>query len=155
MTKAKVMLWAIGLFVGSIIWALLISTAIGGVETGSFSLQMALALGLGGPVFLITGVIAGIVYFFKRSPSAAMWTWTVLLLVTLVALGIGGTKQAGVASPQQGNTDSLRLDSPKSDSKPSLTREKLLCLDGKPLSALSKKQFEDAHRRDLLTPCYD
>jgi hypothetical protein len=95
MTKMKVILWGLSLLIGAMVWALLMITAMFGNGQSGFIPQLGSALGMGGPVFLITGVIAGTVYFFKRNPSTAMWTWTILLLVTFVALGIGGAKQAG------------------------------------------------------------
>lgn len=93
MTKAKVALWVIGLLLGTLIWALLLDTAMFGGSIGNFTFRMGVALGMGGPVFVITGAIAGIVYVFKRKPATAMWTWTILLLVTFVALGLGAVKQ--------------------------------------------------------------
>lgn len=97
MTKTKITLWVLGLLSGTLIWALLMITALSVEKIVNFTYQMGLALGLGSPVFLITGAIAGVVYFFKRKPSTAMWTWTILLLVTLVVIGIGGAKQREVA----------------------------------------------------------
>lgn len=92
MTKAKATLWILGLLSGTLIWALLTLTALFGKQ--DFMLQLGTALGMGSPVFLITGAVAGVVYFFKRKPSTAMWSWTILLFVTLVVLGIGAAKQA-------------------------------------------------------------
>jgi len=94
MSKIKITLWGLGLLSGTILWAFLINAAVLGGGKLNLTPQLGQALGMGGPVFIITGAIAGIVYFFKRKPTTAMWTWTVLLLVTLIILGIGGAKQA-------------------------------------------------------------
>ena len=98
MTKAKVALWVLGLLSGTIIWGLLMNTALYGEQTGNFANQVFVALGMGSPIFLITGAIAGIVYFFKREPSTAMWTWTILLLVTLVVAGVGAARILAVGA---------------------------------------------------------
>jgi len=94
MTKAKVTLWVLSLLGGTIVWAFSLTTILLGGGKLDFMSQLGRALGMGGPVLIITGAIAGIVYFFKRKPTTALWTWTVLLLVTLIILGIGGAKQA-------------------------------------------------------------
>lgn len=94
MKKAKISFWILGLLSGTLMWALLMNVAVFGENVGNFKMQLGVALGMGTPVFLITGAIAGFVYVFKRNPSTAMWTWTILLLVTLVALGIGAAKMA-------------------------------------------------------------
>ena len=78
-------LWIIGLFVGSISWALLLNTAVFG-PPASFQEEAGIALGMGGPVFVGAGIVAGIVYAVSKNQTKSLWTWTILLLIALVAL---------------------------------------------------------------------
>jgi hypothetical protein len=95
MAKSKLLLWALGLFVTSSFWAWLYRYALEG-KSGSLAYQIGLAITGMLPV-LVTGIIAGVVYYFKRKPSSAMWTWTVVLLALLLFMTIGGMKNARVA----------------------------------------------------------
>lgn len=93
--KKKIVLWVLGLFSVSIMWALLVNTATVGPNTGNFFPdQIVTALGMVLLPFLSTGAIAGLVYIFKRKPSTAMWTWTVLLLVAGLFLSVGAARMA-------------------------------------------------------------
>lgn len=83
------LIWVGGLFIGSLLWALLMNTAMGH-RSGSFQFELGAALGMGGPIFLGTGIVAGIVYAVSKSRSKALWTWTILLLVVFALLSIGG-----------------------------------------------------------------
>ena len=94
MTKPEISLWVLGLLSGNVLWAFLMNAIVFGGGELDFMSQLDQSLGMAGPVFLITGAIAGIVYFFKRRSTTAMWTWTILLLVTLAVLSISGAKQA-------------------------------------------------------------
>jgi hypothetical protein len=47
---------------------------------------------MGGPLFMLTGVIAGAVYAITKVAKKAMWTWTILLLIAFSFLGVGGVQ---------------------------------------------------------------
>ena len=85
------LIWIGGLFIGSLLWAFLMNTAMWG-RLGSFSFELGAALGEGGVVFLGTGLVSGIVYAVSKSSSKALWTWTILLLIVFVLLSIGGVQ---------------------------------------------------------------
>ncbi len=51
-------------------------------------------MGMGGVVFLATGMIAGIVYLTTKSSGRALWAWTGLIAVTLIFAGIGAARMA-------------------------------------------------------------
>lgn len=87
----KIGLWIIALFVGSVLWGMMVNaTSYGG---RSLALSLGAGIGSGGVVFLATGVVALIVRAFQRfDPSkrhVAMWTWTVTLLIGLIFASLG------------------------------------------------------------------
>jgi hypothetical protein len=92
MTKQKVIAWGLVLLIVSIAWAFLMDTESGGTETASFWLRLGTAFGLGGPIFFNTGAVAGIYYYWKRKITAAMWTWTGLVVGIYVFLMVGGVE---------------------------------------------------------------
>lgn len=81
-------IWAVGLLVVTVAWAALMNNSLG--LSGSTKFQAGAVIGFGGPVFVATGLIAGIVYLVTKKPTASMWTWTILLLAAFTLLGIGG-----------------------------------------------------------------
>lgn len=84
-------LWVVGLLGGCIAWALAMSTAMYGVST-SFVENAGVAIGMSLPLFLVTGVGAGVAYAVTRNHRKALWTWTILVLVGMVVLGIGAAQ---------------------------------------------------------------
>ena len=84
MSKSAYAVWVLALFMAGIAYAALVNVmAFDGA-------QHLTAVSMCGPVFLISGVVAGVVHMFKRSARAAMWTWTVL---TAAYLSIGAIYQ--------------------------------------------------------------
>jgi hypothetical protein len=84
--KAASVVWGTGLLVLSLGWAALITTAMGE------SANLGVSIGMGGPLFAFTGIIAAIVYAITKSAKKAMWVWTILLLISFAILGVGGIK---------------------------------------------------------------
>jgi hypothetical protein len=85
-------IWVVALFVGTFFWAAVMSTAMG-VPTATediYSIVVYLSMGL--PVFGITGIIAGITFYFTKAVKKSLWTWTILLLIGFAVLGIGVVK---------------------------------------------------------------
>ncbi|MBT6717733.1 MAG: hypothetical protein HOB18_08890 [Nitrospina sp.] len=93
--KIKIIIWALGLFICSFVWAQVMATAMGLHQPSGTINRIGVALGMSLPVFTISGAFAGIAYFIKRRPTFAMWVWTFSLLFSFVVLGIGAAKVAG------------------------------------------------------------
>ena len=91
MRNTKISNWVLGLFVCSFIWALLVDAMVGYGHANAIS-RTATALGMSFPVFMATGVFAGISYLIKRKATSAMRVWTISLLLALAVLSIGATK---------------------------------------------------------------
>ncbi len=91
----KIWLWIVGLLVGTLLWAMLMGTAMGFASTSGLE-NFGLYIGMGAPVFGGTGIISGIVYLVVKDANKALWTWTILLLLGFTILGIGGAKIASV-----------------------------------------------------------
>ena len=58
----------------------------------SFAGKVGTSLGMAVPSFLITGVLSGVAYLFKRTAFSVLITWTILLLLAFVFLGVGAAK---------------------------------------------------------------
>ena len=55
-------------------------------------LRFGMALGMTLPVYGSTALVAAIVWARTKKPNTAMWTWTVMLLVVIAVLGVGGAR---------------------------------------------------------------
>ncbi len=84
-------LWVVGLFAFCVVWGLLLNVATGGASA-YFIENAGVAIGLGGSVFALTSIGAGIAYAITRSRTKALWTWTILILLALAILGIGAAQ---------------------------------------------------------------
>ncbi len=72
-------------------WAVLMNVAMNGVYT-YWQDTVFEALGMGGPVFAGTGIVAGIAYAGTKNPIKALWVWTILILVAFSIMGIGAAR---------------------------------------------------------------
>lgn len=75
-------------------WAQLMSRVLYGVSPG-FAEHAGFVIGISAPLFLVTGVGSGIVYAVTEDRTKALWTWTILVLLGMLLLGIG----AGLVLP--------------------------------------------------------
>lgn len=96
MSKIKFIVWVLGLFVCSFVWALLMGTAMGLHQPIGAIDRVGEALGMSLPVFAISGAFAGIAYFVKRRSTFALWVWTFSLLFSFAVLGIGAANVASI-----------------------------------------------------------
>jgi hypothetical protein len=85
-------IWVVALFVGTFFWASVMSTAMGVPTATEDIYSIGVYLGIALPVFGITGIIAGITFYFTKAVKKSLWTWTILLLVGFAVLGIGVVK---------------------------------------------------------------
>jgi hypothetical protein len=87
MRPYAVTLWVLGLFVLCVTWTAMMSAAAGASERW----QENLVYGFGGgiPLFLATTLGWMVGYLVTRDMTKALWTWTALLFVAFVFLGIG------------------------------------------------------------------
>ena len=91
MRKLYIVLWIMALAVGSIVWGLLMNSSLG-YATNNFVTNLLMAMGMAILPFLISGFLSSITYFFKRTAFSVLITWTILLLIGLVFMGIGAAK---------------------------------------------------------------
>lgn len=87
-------IWATALLVGVLLWAHLWQVAVNGPRARDlpFTVQFGTTLGMAAVPYLTTAILALVMWFFSKKPNAAMWTWTVALLIAMIALSIGGAR---------------------------------------------------------------
>ncbi len=88
--------WALGLFCLCVGWGFLMNTAMNGAST--LTQDAGTAIGLGSPVFGVTALGSGLVYFLTKSRTKALWGWFLLILVAFTILGIGAAQIARVSN---------------------------------------------------------
>jgi hypothetical protein len=86
--------WALAFFAVTFGWAYLVNAALYGVGSPYSPEAWGVALGMSAPIYIGTGVIALIVFAVTKRRSAAMWTWTAIIALTLMCLSIGAIYHA-------------------------------------------------------------
>ena len=87
------LLWVFGLLLLCVAWGAVMHAMLYGAFE-RWSLNLGVGIGMGGSVFVWTAPGAGIAYAITRNTTTALRTWTGLILLAFVALGIGGLKIA-------------------------------------------------------------
>ena len=94
MTANRTGLWILGLLLGCVAWGMAMSSALWGDY--HFISVLGGGIGMGAPVFLVTGVGAGLVLAISRNRRTALQTWTGLIVVAIILLGIGTAREVHV-----------------------------------------------------------
>lgn len=79
------------LFLGSLAWGLMMYSAFSGPPSSVVE-GLGGALGIGGLVFAVGAVPAGIAYVTTRSQTKTLWVWVVAVLVLVAFMAIGAAR---------------------------------------------------------------
>ena len=86
------LLWGVLLLAGALWWADVWAHLIDNNRDRDWATRLGVALGLGGPCYVGAGIVAAVVWVITKKSTAAMWTWTVVLLSLMVMLSIGASQ---------------------------------------------------------------
>ncbi len=86
--KSTTIIWISILLIGSMLWGYGIFIILFG-QNHHIAEILGFIIGIIGPVFTVTGIIAWIVYYFSKQRNLAMWVWTTLLLISMLIITLG------------------------------------------------------------------